>query len=166
MITQAADTNPRLLSLAPHNPPVAALSDIDIKAPLERVWDLLSQPSGWPQWYADVERVHSASHLRIGEAFKWKAQGFWVISTPQEIAPCERLIWTGRALGVRAWHSWQLRVTPTGITVLTHEAFDGWLVRLMPRLFQSKLEATLASWLLALKRAAEGSAAQEQVDGS
>jgi uncharacterized protein YndB with AHSA1/START domain len=130
-------------------------AQVVIEAPLERIWTLLTDVPRWPTWNPAVQSAALRGPLASGVSFVWKSQGYTVTSTVQDVRPLERLSWTGKAFGTRAFHVWQLQGTPDGVVVRTEEAFDGWLPRLLKGSMQKKLDDTLPQWLAALKRAAE-----------
>lgn len=135
--------------------PARASARIAIDAPAARVWSVLTDVAAWPRWNAAVESVRSDGTFEAGSVFRWKSQGFTVTSTLVVVDAPLRLVWTGKAIGTRARHEWEIVTTDRGVVVTTSETFDGWLPRLMPRTMQRKLEATLPAWLAALKREAE-----------
>jgi hypothetical protein len=132
-----------------------AESRISIDASASRVWHVLTDVGNWPRWNPAVAWVRRGQPLALGAAFEWKSQGFKVTSTITDLQAARRLAWTGRALGTRALHVWEITPTATGVVVRTAEAFHGWLPRLMPKAMQQKLEATLPAWLSALQAEAE-----------
>jgi len=142
----------------PREPRVAAAfsqAQIQIAATPERVWDLLSTIDRWPTWNALVQTAVLNGPLQPGSVFKWKSKGLTIISTLQEVAPKERLTWTGKAFGTHALHRWEILPTDLGILLRTDESFDGWLPRLMPETMQRTLEETLPAWLRLIKSEAE-----------
>jgi hypothetical protein len=124
------------------------------------VWDLLSDIERWPQWNALVQTAVLDGPLHPGSVFKWKSKGLTIVSTLQEVAPNQRLTWTGKAFGTQAIHRWEIEPTDQGVLLRTEESFDGWLPRLMPKTMQRTLDETLPSWLQAIKSNAETRPAQ------
>jgi uncharacterized protein YndB with AHSA1/START domain len=137
---------------------VAAASSqaqIQIAATPERVWDLLANIDQWPKWNVLVQTAVLSGPLHPGSVFKWTSKGLTIISTLQEVAPNQRLTWTGKAFGTRAIHTWEIAGTDQGVVLRTTESFDGWLPRLMPKTMQRTLDETLPSWLKAIKSEVE-----------
>ena len=128
---------------------------ITINAPIEKIWALVVDIDQWPQWNKAVESAHLEGHLVKGAVFNWRSGGLGIRSTVQDIAPLERLSWTGRTIGTRALHSWAFKTTDRGVVVTTTETFDGWLPTIMPGTMQKKLDDTLPALLASLKVAAE-----------
>ncbi|HTY94037.1 MAG TPA: SRPBCC family protein [Steroidobacteraceae bacterium] len=132
-----------------------AEAEVGIAAPPERVWQLLTRIDRWSEWNALVERAKLDGQLEPGSLFHWKSKGLTVTSTLRDVVPCRRLAWTGKALGTRAIHTWELAATPSGTLLRTAESFSGWLPKLMPRAMQRTLEETLPAWLQAVRSEAE-----------
>jgi hypothetical protein len=109
----------------------------------------------WPKWNALVQSAELRGPLQRGSVFKWKSKGLTIISTLQEVTPNHRLIWTGKAFGTWAIHTWELEETDQGVVLRTAETFDGWLPKLMPKTMQRMLDETLSAWLETIKSEAE-----------
>jgi hypothetical protein len=141
---------------AANESPVAAHAEIHIDAAPQVVWNLIADVKHWPSWNPAINRVKSAGPIAAGVPFDWSSQGFTVTSTPVVVIFPSEISWTGKALGTRAWHRWEIIAEPQGgVRVRTEETFSGWLPRLLPGLMRGKLESTLPAWLRALKAAAE-----------
>jgi uncharacterized protein YndB with AHSA1/START domain len=143
------------LAISAHAAEAQAGAQVLVKAPVERVWQLLTDVDRWPSWNHNVETANLQGGVVPGSIFVWKSQGFMVTSTIQTIEPNHRLTWTGAAFGTRAFHSWKLEAVDGGVLVTTNETFDGWLPWLLHGTMQQKLEDTLPRWLASLKTAAE-----------
>jgi uncharacterized protein YndB with AHSA1/START domain len=128
-------------------PAVAAAEKI-IQAPRDLVWAVLTDINGWTLWNPDVSRSQLKGALVAGAEFRWKSGGSPIRSTIQEVKACEHIAWTGRTLGVRAVHAWNLSDRAEGTLLRTEESFDGLIVRIfsgsMQRMLASTLEKTLA----------------------
>jgi len=146
------------LTASAHAAEAQASAQLLIKAPVERVWQLLVDVDRWPSWNHSVESAILEGAVASGSVFVWKSQGFTVRSTIQTVEPRHRLTWTGAAFGTRAFHSWEFEVVDGGVLVTTAETFDGWLPWLLRAMMQRKLDDTLPGWLASLKVAAEAPA--------
>ena len=134
--------------------PVHAADEVQIDVPVGRLWNLLSDPTGWP----DIdERIHSVrldSAVHVDAYFDW-ANGrsrmrsrFAVVDRDREIS------WSGSAAGIRAVHRHVLEPLGAGRTRLS--SLESMSAPLLVAVFPSrKLQATLTSWLHAVKVAAE-----------
>jgi uncharacterized protein YndB with AHSA1/START domain len=115
---------------------VAAASSqaqIEIAAPPERVWELLSNIERWTTWNSLVQKSVLSGPLHPGSVFRWKSKGFAVTSTLREVTPKRRLAWTGKAFGTRAVHTWEIEESNRGTILKTAESFAGWFPKLVPR---------------------------------
>ncbi len=133
----------------------ASQAQIEIAAPPQRVWELLSNIERWPRWNSLVQKSVLSGPLHPGSVFRWKSKGFAVTSTLREVTPKRRIAWTGKAFGTRAVHTWEIEESNQGTILKTAESFAGWLPRLMPRAMQRTLDETLPAWLQAIKAEAE-----------
>jgi uncharacterized membrane protein len=137
------------------NAPLAAGKEIIIAAPLEVVWNLLTDFQAWPEWQQKIASVNLDGDLAPGTTFSWKVSGIKIVSTLQEVEPMRRISWTGVSAGMRAVHIWKFEQAEEGVRVATEESLSGWLASLL-RLFDRRfLEKSLSESLQALKRAAE-----------
>ena len=135
--------------------PVKASYEVLIEAPVERVWGLLSDVTGWGNWYPDVYDVRLDSGVEADARFHWRKgkarirSRFAVVDAEREIA------WTGVSLGTKAVHRHVLESAGPGVTrVFSEESMAGPLLVLF---FDGvKLRAGMEEWLAALKTAAEG----------
>lgn len=130
-------------------------AQITIKAPIGKIWKLITDVKVWPKWNPAVDSVDMTGDISPGNSFVWKSKGFTVTSTFAQIEPLKRLTWTGTAIGTKAFHEWDFEVTDAGVVVRTHETFDGWLPWLLTGTMQKTLDETLPKWLETLKATAE-----------
>jgi uncharacterized protein YndB with AHSA1/START domain len=135
--------------------PVKASHEVRIEAPVERVWELLSDPPNWETFDPDIHDVRLNSGVKADARFTWRngkvrmKSRFAVVDTAREIT------WTGVASGAKAVHRHVLE--PTGddgaTQLLCEESMAGPLLILFFN--NAKLQAGLKKWLGALKTAAE-----------
>ena len=134
--------------------PVSAAYEVEIDAPVQRVWDLLANPLAWPDFAPEVHDVHLDGPVAADTRFTW-ANGrsrmksrFAVVDRDREIT------WTGVSSGFKAVHRHLLEATGPGSTrVRSEESMAG---PLLPLFFGSaKLQAGMETWLDGLKAAAE-----------
>lgn len=135
--------------------PVIARKSIAINAPVAVVWEVLVDINSWNKWNSSISVSSLDQPLQVGAQFFWKSGGMAIRSTIQEIAPHERLSWTGKAFGSSAHHVWKLSIENGTTFVSTTETMDGWLVRLLKPWIQKTVEHSLETWLQALKRHTE-----------
>lgn len=121
-----------------------------VAAPPQILWDLLVDVEGWPRWNDAVTGVDSPGPLAAGTRFRWRAGGVPITSTVVIHEPVRRLGWTGRAPGIRAFHSWELQPAAGGTRVVSREDWWGPLPRIAPRRSRRMLRAALTDGLGAL----------------
>jgi uncharacterized membrane protein len=55
--------------------PVVSKSEMEIPAPIENVWNVLTNISNWPQWQKSVTETKMEGEISEGTNFKCKANG-------------------------------------------------------------------------------------------
>ena len=145
----------------PTNVPVHVQNDIEIPAPVERVWAWLIRAKCWPEWYFNSRNVRFhpgfGPDLEAGARFRWWTFDLTIESEVVEFVPKERIAWNARAFGLDAYHAWVLRETPQGCHVLTEESQHGLLARLHKRFRPHRMHDRHQDWLEGLKaKAIEG----------
>jgi uncharacterized protein YndB with AHSA1/START domain len=135
--------------------PVWLEREIEIAAPAEVVWDVLTTIGDWPQWNADVKFAEIAGPIVSGTTFRWKA-GPGTIKSKIETAERPHIVaWTGRWLGISAIHVWRLDRSNGGTRVQTQESVEGVPARLLPGRHRRVFERSIETSLQALKAEAE-----------
>jgi hypothetical protein len=135
--------------------PVLSRHEIDIRAPLDTVWQLHIDVNAWPTWQPDITAAHLDGNFEPGASFAWTSSGFSVTSTIYDVTERSRTLWGGTAEGISGIHEWTFREMTQGVIVSTNESFAGEPVERDPSPMQSILDKSLVSWLLHFKVAAE-----------
>jgi uncharacterized protein YndB with AHSA1/START domain len=135
--------------------PVIAHQEIDIAAPRDVVWRLHADVNAWPSWHDDITEARAAGQFAPGASFDWTSFDFPVTSTIYEVDAPHRVLWGGASGGITGIHEWVFTETPDGTHVTTSESFAGEPVEADRAGMQQLLDGSLASWLGALKAAAE-----------
>ena len=136
--------------------PVWAEREIEIGAPIEVVWDVLTGVDDWPRWYAEGESAAIAGPVAPGTTFRMKGRAPGTIKARIESAEKPHVLaWTGRVLGISAIHVWRLDRSEGGTRVQTQESMEGFPVRLLRAAMQKKLDSLLETWLRDMKIEAE-----------
>ena len=135
--------------------PVKSSGEIRIGAPVELVWELLTDLRGWEGWAPGVHDVRLYSAVAVDARFSWSMGRTRIKSVIAKVEPGRELTWTGAALWTKAVDRHVLESTEDGATRLyVEESLAGALV---PLLFsRAKLEVQHQRWLAALKAVAEG----------
>jgi uncharacterized protein YndB with AHSA1/START domain len=137
------------------NAPIVGSTEILVSAPIETVWDLLSDIDGWPRWNPAISEAHLEGQLGPDSTFQWKAGPGGITSTLREVSPPHTLAWTGKTFGINAVHVYRLLDTGGATRVHTAESWEGLPARLMKGRMQKTLDENLERGLEALKREAE-----------
>jgi hypothetical protein len=139
--------------------PVLAHYEIDIEAPLDRVWGLHTDVASWPKWQKEIAEAQIDGPFEPGTSFDWTSYGFPVTSTIYDVDDRSHSLWGGTAQGITGIHEWLFTRTPSGVRVETNESFAGDPVEADAATMQSMLDASLAASLGHLKSAAESKSA-------
>ena len=94
--------------------PVVARHEIDIAAPLERVWESHTHVEQWPTWNAEVSAAVLDGAFVPGRSFTWTSYGFTVTSTIYDVEHGARTLWGGAAHGIMGTHEWLFEPTRGG----------------------------------------------------
>lgn len=135
--------------------PVRSKRSIEIAAPPETVWDVLTRFDDWPQWNPQVKSMSFDGPLAPGSEFRWKAGPGTIVSTLEQVEPPRFVKWRGRTMSIRAIHEWRLEPRDGGTSVETEETYAGLLARLFRGQLQKILDKALEDGLEDLKREAE-----------
>ena len=126
---------------------------MDVSA--EAVWACLIRAASWPQWYSNSAQVRFVSRhgpdLALGTVFQWKTFGVSLTSKVREFIPSQRIAWTARGTGVRAYHAWLLVRVPGGCEVRTEETQHGCVARLQQFLCPHRMATQHHLWLEGLR---------------
>lgn len=136
-------------------------TSIDIDAPPEIVWEMLTDLDEYATWNPFV--VSASGTVAVGERLTNRLQppggkAMTFRPTVTEVEPERTFEWLGH-LGVRGLfdgrHRFELQATPTGTHLVHREDFSGILVRLMKRSLDSRTAAGFEAMNAALKARAE-----------
>jgi hypothetical protein len=127
------------------NAPVLAHHEIDISAPVSRVWALHQDVNAWPAWQSDITAAQLNGAFAPGGSFTWTSFGFTVTSTVYAVHDQSRVLWGGTGDGITGVHEWVFTATPAGAHVETTESFAGAPVEADVAGMQRVLDAAIAS---------------------
>lgn len=154
-MTAHAPNDARPLPLIDEGAPVFAAVELEVAAPVETVWDVLTAIDRWPTWNPDVREVSLAGAVAEGSVFRWKAGPGTITSTIEHVDRPRMIAWTGKTLGVSASHVWRLEQRDDRTLVRTEESYEGLVARLLRRPLRKALETALTDGLRSLKIEAE-----------
>jgi uncharacterized protein YndB with AHSA1/START domain len=135
--------------------PVIGRSELEIAAPPERVWVVLTDFPHWPTWNADVKAMQFDGFVAPGSTFRWKAGPGTITSMIALVEPPRLIAWTGKTLGIKAIHFWRLEAQSGSTLVRTEESYDGLLARIFSGWMQKTLDGALERGLRYLKAEVE-----------
>jgi hypothetical protein len=135
--------------------PVASSAEGEIDAPIERVWAVLTAIERWPSWNPDVRSVSVVAPIVEGSTFRWKAGPGTITSLVEHLDRPRLIAWSGKTLGIRAYHVWHLEGRNGTTLVRTEESYDGLVARLLRRSLQRTLDAALTDGVRYLRAEAE-----------
>jgi uncharacterized protein YndB with AHSA1/START domain len=141
--------------MASTDAPVSSKREIDIAAPADVVWEVLTDFDGWPQWNPEVKSMSWDGPVAPGSMFRWKAGPGTIVSTLEEVDRPRYVRWRGRTMTIAAIHEWRFQDRDGGTHVETNESFSGGLARLLRRTLQKQLDRALEEGLEHLKREGE-----------
>lgn len=135
--------------------PVIAEDSISIRASAGHIWKIMIDFERWPDWNTDIRSVRVEGPIAPGTRFSWKAGPGTIRSRVEEIEEPERLVWTGKTLGIRAVHVWTIEEHGGDSVVSTIESWNGIYVGLLKGSLHHTLEKSIHEGLSSLKCEAE-----------
>jgi uncharacterized protein YndB with AHSA1/START domain len=135
--------------------PIVGASEIDIAAPPEVAWEVLTAIERWPSWNPEVKAASIQGGIDEGTEFRWKAGPGTITSTIQDVQAPRRIAWTGKTLGIKAIHVHTLEGRNGGTLVTSEESYNGLVARLFRGRLQKTLDSALENGLRRLKAEAE-----------
>jgi uncharacterized protein YndB with AHSA1/START domain len=139
--------------------PAVKAVDVLIEAPIEIVWQVLSDIENWPRWNKSVSKIRVTGPIVPGTSFVWAGGGSKIVSRLEDVDPPKRIAWSGKTLGIRAIHVWELAAEGNGTHVHTVESFEGLVARLFRGFARKTLAKALDQGVSSLKTEAESRAA-------
>lgn len=132
-----------------------AAGELDIAASPEVVWDVISNIEAWPSWNPDVKTATLEGPLAVGSVFRWRAGGVSLISTLRTVDPPRELSWSGRAMGIRAIHTFRFEPSDGGTLARSEESWAGLVPTLLRGYSRRTLDRGIRNVLRLLKDEAE-----------
>ena len=65
--------------------------EVEIDAPVEKVWEVMTNPDYWPQWFPGIESVSKVTSVSAGGRFDWTDEGKTGRGTIVQMEPMKRL---------------------------------------------------------------------------
>jgi uncharacterized protein YndB with AHSA1/START domain len=130
-------------------------AEIEVAAPPEVVWEVLSDFEAWPSWNPGIRWASIEGPVAEGTRFRWRAGPSTITSTLERIERLQKIAWSGRTLGIRAVHVWEMKRRDGGTLVRSEESWAGLLPTLLRGRMGRTLKASLDEGLQHLKVEAE-----------
>lgn len=140
---------------ANQNAPVFQSKEIFIQATPEKIWDILTNVSGWTAWNRKISRARMEGTASVGASFRWTINGANIHSIFHTVEKPHTLGWTGATFGATAIHNWHLEAGAGGTQVRVEESMQGWLIALFRKKMNRDLATDMQYWLEALKVSCE-----------
>lgn len=135
--------------------PATAEGEIQIAAPPETVWAVISDLSSWPEWNPDVTSMTMEGLLAPGSSFRWRAGSARLVSTLQAVEPPREIGWTGRTMGIHAVHVVRFEPRDGGTRASSAESFRGLVPSVLRKYSRTVLQRGIDRILTSLKAEAE-----------
>lgn len=136
--------------------PVKTADSVVINAPIERVWDALTQINQWNRRYDFIINAEVQEPLKAGDTFKWQTTKLKIKSKLTVVNTQKQLCWKGGKYGVLVYHNWAFRVIEPNKTLLvSEESQQGLPVRLFQKSFSKSLKEGSVKWLNQIKNYCE-----------
>lgn len=135
--------------------PVKARNQIEINAPINSVWNILTEIDNWANWQKAVTKTVVNGEIIEGTTFDWKAGGLSFKSQIHTSEPTTRFGWTGKTIGTSAIHNWIFEDKGKSTLVTVEESLDGFLPKLFKNFFQKTLDEGILKSLEELKSISE-----------
>ena len=137
------------------NAPVKSTGAIEINAPIDKVWQILTSINDWPSWQSEVTESNLKGDLEEGTTFKWKAGGLSFTSQIHTVEAKTKFGWTGKTIGASAIHNWFFSFENGKTLIKVEESLQGVFPKLFKNYFQKNLDKGVELNLKELKSASE-----------
>mgnify|MGYP001021249741 CR=1 FL=1 len=137
------------------NAPVKYESSIEIDAPIEKVWDVMTNVTLWPNWNNDIKHAELIGGLKEGSIIKWQSGPGQITSKLLKVRTNTEIVWQGRMMGIYAIHMWKLEKIGNQTKVTTSESWSGFLPTLLKAMSRNMLQKAINSGLYQLKTECE-----------
>jgi uncharacterized protein YndB with AHSA1/START domain len=135
--------------------PIRLAAEIEIAADPELVWDVLATIERWPSWNPEVSSASLRGELTEGTTFRWKAGSSTIVSRLVSVVDPVQIAWTGKSMGLRVVHIYDLEPRKGKTFVRTAESVEGIPARLFRGPIERRMQTAIDSGLEAMKTEAE-----------
>lgn len=137
------------------NAPLVHSESIEIEAPIQEVWEVLTDFAHWPEWNKSIVSMDMHGPLQVGTNFFWKSGSSRLHSKIVAIESGRMIAWAGATMGIKAVHVYRFRSEDDKTIVTTEESWEGWSTVLFRGSLRKVLARSLREGLERLKVATE-----------
>ena len=105
--------------------PVVIRKKILVKAPVGKIWDLLSDVNQWKYWQPEVSEPVLEGPFVAGSTIRYKVLRVSCLMTLLEVKPMTHLAWSGQSNATTVTGIWNLEEVPEGVWVKADSSFEG-----------------------------------------
>jgi uncharacterized protein YndB with AHSA1/START domain len=135
--------------------PATAEGEIQIAAPPDTVWAVMTDLCAWPSWNPDVKSMEFDGPLEPGSMFRWKSGSASLVSTLQSVDPPHEIAWTGVTMGIHAVHVFHFESSDGVTRARSAESFRGFIPSVLKGYSRKVLQRGIDGILRSLKAEAE-----------
>ena len=132
-----------------------AEGELQITAPPETVWAVITDLSTWPTWNHDVKSMRFEGPLEPGSVFRWKSGSASLVSTLQSVDQPREIGWTGISMGIHAVHVFHFEPSDGGTRARSAESFPDLIPSVLKKYSRKVLQRGIDGILGSLKIEAE-----------
>jgi uncharacterized protein YndB with AHSA1/START domain len=123
-----------------------------INAPIERVWDVLTNLNEWPFWNREIKNI-SCEKVAVGAPFDWTIRHTKLNSNFQVVEKPTILAFTGKGKFTKTIFVWELEPSDQQTIITVEQSVEGIVLPILSN--QSRLHDVLVDWLSRLKEKSE-----------
>lgn len=137
------------------NAPVVSDGEIEISAPVEKVWEIMTSVEQWPHWHPKVRWAELRGSLYPGTRLFCRYGANTIEAVINEVEYQRYISWNGKMLGMSCSHVWKLEAVDGCTRVRTEESLEGLIAWLLRGSAKKQLTRKIADWLKYMKAVAE-----------
>ena len=126
---------------------------IIINAPIDKVWEILSDIKKWPEWYSIIKQIDIEDKVKVETKFKWNFNGMKFNAQIHTATKPSTLAWTGKSSWIKSIHVWQFEGDENQTIASLSNSLQGTFTILINK--HQKVHNDLIGWLESLKAKAE-----------
>lgn len=128
-----------------------ASDEMVINAPVEKVYQVLSDIKNWPSWQSDIKNTYIDGEPEEGKTFLWTSGSMKIQSKLHTVTRPSEFGWTGKIWWISAIHNWEFRQSEKSTKVIVSESMKGLGAGMMKKSLKNGMKKNL----LELRKEAE-----------